>query len=662
MSQPKQTAVSPAQDPVGNGGSLGNGDPAGNGDPTDDGGSSDNQDPAGNGGSTGGGASTDNEGSEGDAVSSNNAGPAGNGDLSSGGGLTNHAGSGGDGGPIGNGGSSGSGDSAGNGALMGSAGSSGDEGSTTGSQDPENPGSLGSDPDDLQSGGLLRTTVQLGSQPSAKAATIHLGGSEEHHTQGSDSANQDPIAPFVIAPFASTPKSAYPVVTVAGQKLTIANPSAVSIGSTVITPGGLGVDVEGTSVSLGPSGNLVMGDYSRPHPGSSLLTIAGNTFTANPISFDIVGTPVTAGGSETTVSGVAVRLGSSGNLVLGDGTGAVNTNHPSLFTVGSVTFTANPTAFAVGRTTVTAGGPDMTLANTLISLDPLGSLVVGSSTIALQTPAPAILTKDGQTATFQDLSQVAFAGKTLTGGGLGISVSGTPISVGPSGLAIGSNIIPPPVSSLSVITTDGLKFTFAQQSQIAVDGTTLSIGGPGLTASGTPVSVGSGGLIIGSDTITPLASTPTIMTTIGQTVTFELGGLVALDGTTLSVGGDGATICGTPVTVGTSRLVNGSDAIALPSPTSVLTTNGETVTFESKGQVAVDGVTLSAKGPAATVSGVSMSVGSSNLFVGTDTIPLPSGDGSATSTIDAFTGTGSNTKAISLTVCWGLLMVLMVVL
>ena len=660
-SQPKQTAV------------ISNGDPTGN------------EDPGRNGDTSDSGASTSNDGSGNNGDSTGNGDPAGSGQSTDNGGPTI------------------------DGVLSGNGGSSGDGESSTGTQDPQRHGSQASKSYELQAGEVSRTIIQLGSHPSPKVTTIHLGnnGNEQHRTQTPDPKTPDPIASFVIAPFdpINNPKhhsipnslngassTTHPVVTAAGQKLTISDASAVSIMGTVITPGGTGVDIEGTSVSLGQSGNLVVGDIGSSS-GRSVLTIAGNTMTANPTSFEIAGTPVTAGGPRVTFSGVAVSLGSSGNLVVegnaratagslfvftsdglaftsevtvGGATAAV-ARPSSLFTVGSVTFTANPTAFAVGTSTLSAGGPGMTVASTPISLDPQGSLVVGSTTVPLQSPTPSLLTTDGQTVTFEANSRVVFGGVTLSPGGQGATVSGAPVSVGVFGLVMGSDTIALQAPTPTVVTTDGVIFTLQQQSQIAIDGTILSIGGQGITMSGKPISIGSSGLVIGSNTIPLQAPTATLITTDGVTLTLRQQ-QVAIDGTTLSIGGPGITVSGTPISIASNGLLIGSDTINIQSPApTIITTDNQVLTLEQSGRVALGGITLSAGGPAATVGGASISVGPSDLVIGTNNIPLPSraghlGNGTSVSGVDTFTSVASSLKATFWMVWWGVLVLLAIVL
>ena len=378
------------------------------------------------------------------------------------------------------------------------------------------------------------TTIQLveAHDLNAEMTTIHLQGLGESHNI-INVPNPDAFASFIVAPFARTnhpsgevseenSKIEFPVITAAGRVLTITDPSAISIADTVIIPGGPGVRIDGTPVSLLPSGNLIVGTASSSfQPISSVLVIAGHTVTANPTSFDIGSTYVRAGQPGITVSGVALSLGESGNLEVGDINAFTSDNHPftalgasenprpSVLTLGALTITPNPTAIAIGSTTLSAGGPGMTVANTPLSLNPDGSLIIGSSTIALQTlhfpfPSPSVLTTDGATITLGPHSQVVIDGTTLVPGGQATTLSdGRAVSVGSAGLVIGTDTIAleAPLSAATVRTVDGVTVTFEPHSHVALHGTTLNIGGPGVTVEGSVVSVGASGLVIGSRTI-----------------------------------------------------------------------------------------------------------------------------------------------------------------
>ena len=55
----------------------------------------------------------------------------------------------------------------------------------------------------------------------------------------------------------------------------------------------------------------------------------------------------------------------------------------TVFTVGGQVFTANPTAFSIDGTTISAGGPGVVISGTPVSLQASGVLDVGNSSVTL---------------------------------------------------------------------------------------------------------------------------------------------------------------------------------------------------------------------------------------------------------------------------------------
>ena len=135
-------------------------------------------------------------------------------------------------------------------------------------------------------------------------------------------------------------------------------------------------------------------------------------------------------------------------MIVGEATSTLaGLSRPTIFTVGGETFTANPIKFSVAGTTLSAGGPEITLYSTLISLDASGSLLIGTSTIPLHIPPPAVITTDGQVFTVEQGGLTAVDGVTLSSGGPSTTISGTPVSVSPAGLVIWSDRVPLPTVS-----------------------------------------------------------------------------------------------------------------------------------------------------------------------------------------------------------------------
>lgn len=255
-------------------------------------------------------------------------------------------------------------------------------------------------------------TVQFESHASEQAAgpaTIQIGGFTGGPPDNPELGGLIYSAVGQLGPAASQGHAADPpashrrivanpsIVTAAGQPLTVLDPSAVLIAGTTLSPGGGRLTVSGVPVSLASFGNLLVGNgpVSQTLP---VLTIAGHTVTANPTSFNIAGFPIEAGGPSVTISGTAVNLDKSGNLVIGGSTPTNPTagiqlsvsnvlGHSALpqsvFSIGGQYVTANPSAFPIAGTIISAGGPGVTISGTPVSLDPSGSLNLGTSRIAL---------------------------------------------------------------------------------------------------------------------------------------------------------------------------------------------------------------------------------------------------------------------------------------
>ena len=231
----------------------------------------------------------------------------------------------------------------------------------------------------------------------------------------------------------------------------------------------------------------------------SIFTIDAQTFTANPKGFTVNNAAVTPGGAPCIVDGTTLSLDQSGLLTIGSSTVSLtNPVSSTVLAVAGQTFTANPTAFSIAGTMISAGGPAVSVKGTTISLDQSGALAIGSTTISLTNPSPTpfaakAFTVAGQTFT-PNPSALSIAGTTISAGGRAATIDGTIISLRPSGtLVIGSSTIPlstPQVSS--AVDIDGFDIQ-AHSSFVVVDGVTLSAAAPGGTISGTVVSLEAGG-------------------------------------------------------------------------------------------------------------------------------------------------------------------------
>ena len=233
--------------------------------------------------------------------------------------------------------------------------------------------------------------------------------------------------------------------------------------------------------------------------------------------------PLPAGGPSPTIF---VPTNSANTPVVGNSPPALSTTN-----VAGQVLTQAPSrnGFDIQDTTILPGSPALKISQTPYSLAPSASaLIIGSSTIALATRPPdandfnplPILTAGTKTFTPLGPSAAEISGSTISINGPAITDSeGTILSLGYSGLAVGSSTYTFPTPGLSPsplrnaatsqvasnpIVTAGHTFNFQAPDAVAL---TLTAGQPGITVGSMIVSVGSGGLVIGSETITfPTAS------------------------------------------------------------------------------------------------------------------------------------------------------------
>lgn len=459
------------------------------------------------------------------------------------------------------------------------------------------------------------------------------------------------------------------IFTIGAQTFT-ANPKGFKVNNAAIFPGGTAQTVDGTKISLDPLGVLAIGSSTislAAQVPSTVLAVAGQTFTANPSAFSIAGTIISAGGPAVTIKGTAISLDQSGALAIGSNTISLMNPSPTpfateVFSVAGQTFTPNPSAFSIDGTTISANGPAVTISGTIISLGQNGALKIGSSTISLpslsETRPNRVYTVAGQTFTPNPLA-FSIAGTTISAGGPAVTISGTRISLGENGaLEIGSSTISLPGPSdphpSKVYTVAGQTFT-PNPSAFPIAGTVVSAGGAAVTVDGTIISLGpSGALAIGSSTVDlPLLSyAPRKAYTIaGQTFTPNPSA-VSIAGTTISAGGPAATINGTIVSLQPSGtlLVGASTIPLLTSPVSSdVNIDGFDVEAQSS-FVVVDGVTLSAAAPGVTISGtaISLEAGGSTLDIGTGRFALPTPTGTANGSVNVQDFTGGQGKGFRL--------------
>ena len=255
--------------------------------------------------------------------------------------------------------------------------------------------------------------------------------------------------------------------------------------------------------------------------------------------------------------------------------------------------------------------------------------------IAIGTQKPSgATTINGQLAV-PLVNGISIAGFTITPDAAPVTADGTRIFLGSSALVVGSisvDVVLPPVLLTPGQATEmnGQVIQPLTNGGISIAGQTLTPGASPITISGTPISLGPSGLIIGSSSFAislPRQSwIPGQATTInGQVIQPLMNGGISIDGTTLTPGAPPITVSGIPVSLGSSALIVGPSTISLDSevPEHLVTTvAGQAVTADPTA-LEVGSLTLTPGGPGTSLSGTLVSLNSDGeLIVGTRTIPL----------------------------------------
>lgn len=273
-------------------------------------------------------------------------------------------------------------------------------------------------------------------------------------------------------------------------------------------------------------------------------TLDKHVIVPQPYGVFVAGTTLTRGAPPIIVPGTPIHIESAG-LVIGTSTVPLAPEIPTriITTIAGQAIAAAPNGATVASKTLRPGAPGITFAGTLISLDTASQLMIGSKTIALESASQSpMFTKIGGQVITAGPYGVAIPGTALTPGATKVFVDGTLVSLNTAGqLIVGSKTItlqiggpslgglvtgasgvqkPSEVADPLTTTIDGHVIT-AEATALAMSGTTLTPGAPGITINGTVVSLNTAAqLVVDSRTI-PLEKTA------GSSVeTARLGGLI----------------------------------------------------------------------------------------------------------------------------------------
>lgn len=173
---------------------------------------------------------------------------------------------------------------------------------------------------------------------------------------------------------------------------------------------------------------------------------------------------------------------------------------------------SEPTASSIAQTTNFRGGQGVTVSEPSVSLG-ISGLVVGIHTIPLEPVSISAVSHNA----LGTPSVFSIAGTTLTQGGSGVTISGTRISLGLSDVIVGSSTLKFPSS----VPADYVPSTAPNPTDFSVASTFITRGAI-ITISGTPVSLGSSDIVIGTQTVPfPSSSASMIFSVAGQVFTAD---------------------------------------------------------------------------------------------------------------------------------------------
>lgn len=249
------------------------------------------------------------------------------------------------------------------------------------------------------------TTVTVGKQlitiinPSAiviAGTMLPIGGSAK--TISNTVFSLDSAGGLIVEPISINsqtfplPSTAPATITVAGQIITIVNPSTVLISGNTLSINGDAITLSNTAFSLNSAGKLVVGSvnvnfhtFALPTTASATLSVAGQLITVmNPSMVRVAGTTLSVGGKPITISGTVLSLAPSNKLVIESSgqtiegtTMSLSPSISSVFTVAGLTFTPiSKSGVIVDGQTLLPSSPEIFISDRQISLNSNGNLIV----------------------------------------------------------------------------------------------------------------------------------------------------------------------------------------------------------------------------------------------------------------------------------------------
>lgn len=258
------------------------------------------------------------------------------------------------------------------------------------------------------------------------------------------------------------------LLNIGGQQF-VANPTGFAVAGQSVKPGGPAVNIAGTPVSLAQNSALFVGssvihlDSADAGPVTStapqnVVNIGGEPFVAYPTGFAIAGgSNIIPGAAPITVASTPVSLGSDG--ILHVGTSAIplsppgrqlNEQNQAKFNVGSFTFTPvspSATGVVVEGTTILPNSPPQIIHGTTVSLDANNDLFVNGTRTTIPTGTNNNVFSIGNL-TFTAITTpagVSVDGIRILPGETALNLRGKNITVDANGgLAVGDMAVPIP--------------------------------------------------------------------------------------------------------------------------------------------------------------------------------------------------------------------------
>lgn len=471
-----------------------------------------------------------------------------------------------------------------------------------------------------------KAVSQKESQPTTPAVAPAANNSPEAQPAtpaaapaGNNSPESQPATPAAAAAANNSPelqpatpaKAPAAIDSPAAQAATPAVVPAVTTPPVVVQ--GQTVPANGDSITINSqpvkvaSGSIYVGGSAAPIPQAQATQLQAQPITADSLTFhpaspsqvlNVAPSPVVVGGltfsaspSEPSVESNATPDQAQAQPVVVGG----KTYAPVSPTSGATTpqADANPSVPGESEPATSNQQSDSTANNDnteLGHLNPISEqadskpVVIGDMTY---TPVATGAAGPSPAPTSQNAPVYLFSGIALTQGGSAITVSNTRISLGASGVLVGTSSIPfsavTPVSSLLQIGSQILTALPGSEKGFEIDHTILSPGSSAISVGGVKYSVNEAGhLIAGTSTVAMATvgsgnSGSSMLTADGMSFV-PLGSTgVVVDGSTLSVGGSAITEDGTRLSLASSGIVIGSSTFAYPTPV----TNAATVSTAS---------------------------------------------------------------------------------